>query len=273
MAALLVSLSVMGLMMSMALPVWSHAAKREREAELIFRGEQYARAIVLYQRRVAGGVSRRHRHVGRAALPAAAVHGPDDRGRRVPAHLPGPGLPDAGRPGHRRHAGTADGPRGPARPIRERPGGRVWAGGAWRWQHTGWRAGGHHRRRQQEHRGVNPALQRPWQLQRVGLHPPWRRPRSRAPCPVVARPGRASLVSCFSSLARTASGGSASEVAGRTEGASAATPAVRDLEPGVRTGRLASPVPRCRPVRRSVHRRNRGASKGLLAFYAGAEHQ
>ena len=54
MAALLVSLSVMGLMMSMALPVWSHAAKREREAELIFRGEQYARAIVLYQRRVAG---------------------------------------------------------------------------------------------------------------------------------------------------------------------------------------------------------------------------
>ena len=54
MAGLLVSLSIMGLMMAMALPVWSVAAKREREAELIFRGEQYARAIELYQRKVAG---------------------------------------------------------------------------------------------------------------------------------------------------------------------------------------------------------------------------
>ena len=54
MVALLVSLSVMGLMMSIMLPVWSHAAKREREAELIFRGEQYRRAIELYQREVAG---------------------------------------------------------------------------------------------------------------------------------------------------------------------------------------------------------------------------
>ena len=54
MAALLVSLAAMGLMMSMALPVWSQAAKREREAELVFRGEQYARAIELYQRRFVG---------------------------------------------------------------------------------------------------------------------------------------------------------------------------------------------------------------------------
>ena len=50
MAVLLVSLSLMGLLMSMVLPVWSQQARREREAELIFRGEQYARAIVLYQR-------------------------------------------------------------------------------------------------------------------------------------------------------------------------------------------------------------------------------
>ena len=54
MAALLVSLSLMGLLMSMALPVWSQQARREREAELIFRGEQYARAIALYQRRQPG---------------------------------------------------------------------------------------------------------------------------------------------------------------------------------------------------------------------------
>lgn len=54
MAALLVSLSLMGLLLSMALPVWSQQARREREAELIFRGEQYARAIALYQRRQPG---------------------------------------------------------------------------------------------------------------------------------------------------------------------------------------------------------------------------
>jgi len=54
MAALLVMLGVMGIVSTMLLPVWSQAAKREREAELIFRGEQYARAVELYQRRYVG---------------------------------------------------------------------------------------------------------------------------------------------------------------------------------------------------------------------------
>ena len=54
MAGLLVMLGVMGILSSMLLPVWNQAAKREREAELIFRGEQYARAVELYQRRYVG---------------------------------------------------------------------------------------------------------------------------------------------------------------------------------------------------------------------------
>jgi type II secretory pathway pseudopilin PulG len=49
MAALLVSLAVMSVLMSVALPAWRHAAQREKEAELVFRGEQYARAIALYR--------------------------------------------------------------------------------------------------------------------------------------------------------------------------------------------------------------------------------
>ena len=53
MAALLVGLSVMAVLMSAALPVWSHYAKREREEELIWRGQQYARAIGLFQRKYA----------------------------------------------------------------------------------------------------------------------------------------------------------------------------------------------------------------------------
>ncbi len=53
MAALLVGLSVMAVLMSMALPVWTTFNKREREAELIWRGQQYARAIGLFQRKYA----------------------------------------------------------------------------------------------------------------------------------------------------------------------------------------------------------------------------
>ncbi|MCA1563254.1 MAG: hypothetical protein LC753_05115 [Acidobacteria bacterium] len=51
MAALLVALAVMSVLMSAALPVWRHQAIREKEAELVFRGEQYARAIGLYQKK------------------------------------------------------------------------------------------------------------------------------------------------------------------------------------------------------------------------------
>ena len=56
MAALLVGLSVMAVVMTMAMPVWSTAAKRAREDELVFRGEQYARAIGLYQRKYANAL-------------------------------------------------------------------------------------------------------------------------------------------------------------------------------------------------------------------------
>jgi len=53
MAALLVGMSVMAVLMSALLPVWTHMATREKEAELVFRGQQYARAIGLFQRKYA----------------------------------------------------------------------------------------------------------------------------------------------------------------------------------------------------------------------------
>lgn len=56
MAALLVGLSVMAVVMTMAMPIWSTAAKRAREDELVFRGEQYAHAIALYQRKYANAL-------------------------------------------------------------------------------------------------------------------------------------------------------------------------------------------------------------------------
>lgn len=53
MAALLVSMSVMAVMMTVAMPVWTHVVQREREEELIWRGQQYARAVMLWQRKYA----------------------------------------------------------------------------------------------------------------------------------------------------------------------------------------------------------------------------
>jgi type II secretory pathway pseudopilin PulG len=54
MVSLLVGLGIMSILLSILLPVWNQSAKRDREFELVFRGEQYARAIELYQRRFAG---------------------------------------------------------------------------------------------------------------------------------------------------------------------------------------------------------------------------
>jgi type II secretory pathway pseudopilin PulG len=56
MAALLVAIAVMTVMLSVAMPVWRHEMQREREAELVFRGEQYVRAIDLFQRKYAGAL-------------------------------------------------------------------------------------------------------------------------------------------------------------------------------------------------------------------------
>ena len=51
MAALLVAMGVMAIVLSTTMPVYSTMARRERETELIFRGQQYARAVTLFQRK------------------------------------------------------------------------------------------------------------------------------------------------------------------------------------------------------------------------------
>ncbi len=51
MAALLTMVAVMSVLLSAVLPVWQHQMRREREAELVFRGEQYVRAIGLFNRK------------------------------------------------------------------------------------------------------------------------------------------------------------------------------------------------------------------------------
>jgi type II secretory pathway pseudopilin PulG len=56
MVVLLVGMSVAAILMSAAMPVWHQSIQREKEAELIFRGNQYVRAIGLFQRRSGPGV-------------------------------------------------------------------------------------------------------------------------------------------------------------------------------------------------------------------------
>ena len=51
MAALLVAMAIMAVMMTVAMPVWRHAAQREKEEELVFRGQQYVHAITLFSRK------------------------------------------------------------------------------------------------------------------------------------------------------------------------------------------------------------------------------
>ena len=53
MAALLVAMSIMAIMFTVAMPVWKQTAQREKEEELVFRGRQYVHAIGLFQRKFA----------------------------------------------------------------------------------------------------------------------------------------------------------------------------------------------------------------------------
>ena len=51
MVVLLIGMAVSAVWMGAMLPSWRHQAMRQKEADLIFRGEQYARAIALYWRK------------------------------------------------------------------------------------------------------------------------------------------------------------------------------------------------------------------------------
>jgi type II secretory pathway pseudopilin PulG len=55
MAALLVGMSVAAVLMTVAMPAWKQMTRREKEAELVFRGQQYVRAIGLFQKRSGPG--------------------------------------------------------------------------------------------------------------------------------------------------------------------------------------------------------------------------
>ena len=58
MAVLLAGIAIMGIAWSVVVPVWKQSVQREKEAELIFRAGQHARAVALHQRKYAPTRSR-----------------------------------------------------------------------------------------------------------------------------------------------------------------------------------------------------------------------
>jgi type II secretory pathway pseudopilin PulG len=53
MAALMVAMSIMAIMMTVVMPVWKQMERREKEEELVFRGQQYVRALRLFSTKYA----------------------------------------------------------------------------------------------------------------------------------------------------------------------------------------------------------------------------
>ena len=125
MAALLVSMSVMAVLMGAALPVWSHATQREREEELIWRGEQYRRAIMLFQRKYANTFPPTVDILVEQKFLRKKYKDPvtDDEFQIIPVGGTQPGAPGlGGRPGGSPQSGATQ-------PGATRPGGAQQAGG------------------------------------------------------------------------------------------------------------------------------------------------
>ena len=168
MVVLLVSLSIMAIMMTVAMPVYKQIAQREKEAELSFAGSSTFTRLASFSEKWAPGVSAEHRRPLGTALPPQEIQRSDHR-RRLRAASGGSGFSDAWtahryRPTPWRwNAGTTN-PRC-ARPTfrRDRPNRRR-----------------SRRRGEQEHRRLDSYLQRPHPLQRVGI--PFPRPNAGAGC-------------------------------------------------------------------------------------------
>ena len=160
MVALLIGMSVAAIWMTAALPAWRQQAQRQKEEDLIFRGEQYARAIVLYHGQEPQRVSAQHRRARGPALPSEKVEGSDhEQGLHTDAAASAcPAVHSSGSSqGPGKH--PAEPPTTPGR-GRPRPAPGVISRA---------RQAGHHGRSQREHGNLNKDLPEPAAVQPVGV--------------------------------------------------------------------------------------------------------
>lgn len=135
MAALLISLSVAAIILAAAMPVWKQMAQREKEEELVFRGQQYARAIGLFQRKYANAfppdidVLVREKFLRRKYKDPVANDDfvPLRQGQQ--GNTPGSGTATTSRPGMTAPTGPTTGPTGPTGGSGPQPLGSTASGG------------------------------------------------------------------------------------------------------------------------------------------------
>ena len=135
MAALLIALSIMAIMMTVAMPVWKQTARREKEEELVFRGLQYSHAIGLFQRKFANAYPPNVDLLVEQRFLRKKYKDPitNDDFDLIPAGASVPGATPAGRgaaPGSRggTAAQQAAGPQGPNQGRGQQSGGQPVAG-------------------------------------------------------------------------------------------------------------------------------------------------
>ena len=114
MVVLLISLSIMAIMMTVVMPVWRQTAQREKEAELVFRGEQYARAINLLQRKSVGALPPSIDFLVDQKFLRKKFKDPITNDDFAPVLL-SVAAPQAGAPGTQRGGAPPGGPQGSAR--------------------------------------------------------------------------------------------------------------------------------------------------------------
>ena len=183
MAALLVALSIMAVMMTVAMPVWKQTAQREKEEELVFRGLQNAHAIGMFQRKFANAYPPNVDVLVEQRFLRKKFKDPITNDEFVPIPV-GTGLPGIGRPGNpdtrsNKHRAVGRRPRtrhdagldawivsAGDRTARSRRSDRTGVAARWH-RRAGW--GRHQRRHEQEQRRVDSPVQRTQPLQRVGV--------------------------------------------------------------------------------------------------------
>lgn len=117
MAVLLVGLSVTAVLLAVAMPTWKQMAQREKEEELVWRGQQYARAIGLFQRQYANAFPPSIDVLVREKFLRKKYKDPITNDDFVPLSqaapaAPGSGSATASQPGQTPTAGSPGGPAG-----------------------------------------------------------------------------------------------------------------------------------------------------------------
>jgi type II secretory pathway pseudopilin PulG len=109
MAALLIALSIMAVMLTVAMPVWKQMTQREKEEELVFRGMQYAHAIALFQRKYANAYPPNVNVLVEQRFLRKKFKDPITNDDFVPIAV-GQGLPGSPQTGQRGSSATGSGP-------------------------------------------------------------------------------------------------------------------------------------------------------------------